>query len=298
MATILHISDLHFGPPFLPRVAAAVQKAAERLQPDILVASGDFTQQCTRNQFAAARDYLRRLPDIPQVVTVGNHDVPPWPSILWRLPSAFALYREYIRRDLNYHILHQDVAIVSLNSTSVLGSMTNGWLSRKQLDYCSHVFATTAPETLRVVVAHHHLAPAPKLHGGGVMYQAARAIEHFAALKVDLILGGHKHRTYIGNSLDFYPGGERDHGIIIVQCGTSTSRRGRGREREKNTFNLIHAEGKTIQVTQYMYFKEVDRFEVTGQHLFPRPGASYVSSDVRLQTFADDQAILRETRNS
>jgi 3',5'-cyclic AMP phosphodiesterase CpdA len=286
------MSDLHFGPAFVPQVAAALRTAAERLQPDVIVASGDFTQQCTVEQFAAAREYLQSLPDVPRVVTVGNHDVPPWPTIITRIGVSFALYQRYIHPELNYHLQRPDMVLVSLNSTSALGSMTNGWLSKKQLEYCTRIFTPTTPETLRVVVAHHHLAPAPKLHGGGVMFFAERAIEHLTALKVDLILGGHKHRTYIGNSLDFYPGAARDHGIIIVQCGTSTSRRGRGPEREKNTFNLIVTEERTIQVTQYMYFKEVDVFEITGQHLYPRAGARYVGREVRLQAFvADDPAL-------
>ncbi len=102
MTTIMHISDLHFGPPFLPHVAEALQAAAARLQPDVLVASGDFTQQCRREQFAAARDFLQQLlPDVPKVVTPGNHDVPPWPAILWQWPRPFALYRQYIRPELS-----------------------------------------------------------------------------------------------------------------------------------------------------------------------------------------------------
>jgi 3',5'-cyclic AMP phosphodiesterase CpdA len=292
----MHISDLHFGPPFVPPVAQALREAAEKLQPDLVVASGDFTQQCQRGQFAAAREFLQQfLPQVPKVVTPGNHDVPPWPAILWRFARPFALYREYIRPELNYHLELGVVVLVSLNSTSALGSMTNGWLSKRQLDFCTQVFTGTPPETLRVVVAHHHLAPVPRLHGGGVMFKAERAIEHLAALNVDLILGGHKHVSYIGNSLDFYPGANREHGIIIVQCGTSTSRRGRGREREKNTFNLLHTDDRVIQVTQYMYFKEVDQFEITGQHVFPRATARYVGPAVRLQSFTSNAAPLPES---
>jgi hypothetical protein len=91
----------------------------------------------------------------------------------------------------------------------------------------------------RIVVAHHHFAPAPDYEGGEVMPKAKRAIDAFADLGVEMVLGGHLHRAYIGNSLDLYPGADREHGIIIVQSGTTTSRRGRAREREKNTLNLI-----------------------------------------------------------
>ena len=89
-----------------------------------------------------------------------------------------------------------------------------------------------------MVVAHHHFAPAP-ITSGTVMPRAKRALDVSEQLGVEMILGGHLHRAYIGNSLDVYPGKDRKHGIVIVQSGTSTSRRGRAREAEKNSFNWI-----------------------------------------------------------
>ena len=53
-----------------------------------------------------------------------------------------------------------------------------------------------------MVVTHHPLAPVPKLHGSTVMHMAERAIDAFTELKVDLILAGHRHVAYIGNSLE------------------------------------------------------------------------------------------------
>lgn len=290
MAILLHISDLHFGEPFVPPVAEALRRAANKLQPDLIVASGDFTQRARREQFQAARDYLNSLPPVPIVVTPGNHDVPAQPS-LRGLFMPFALYQEYMRKELNYDMQTEELVLVSLNSTSALGSLLNGWISESQLDYCQRVFQKAPPEKLKIVVAHHHLAPAPTLNvDGGVMRKAKRAIELFTDLKIDLILGGHKHRAYIGNSLDFYAGKSRDHGIIIVQCGTSTSRRGRAREREKNTFNVIHTGADIIRVTQYMYFSEVNGFEVIGEHIFPRAQSKYVRQNVYIQSLGEKLA--------
>ena len=96
------------------------------------------------------------------------------------------------------------------------------------------------------------------------------AMERFENMNVELILGGHLHRAYIGNSLDFYPGTHRDRGIIIAQCGTTTSRRGRGREAEKNSLNLIEIRRSTITITHYMYFHESDSFEAFSRHTFRR----------------------------
>ena len=86
----------------------------------------------------------------------------------------------------------------------------------------------------------------------------------------DMILGGHLHRAYIGNSLDFYPGLHRDRGIIMAQCGTTTSRRGRGREREKNSLNQIEIGKSSIAITHYIYFHESGVFEAVSRHSFRR----------------------------
>ncbi len=84
------------------------------------------------------------------------------------------------------------------------------------------------------MVAHHHFAPAPDYdHAGDKMIGAKAALDRFTELGVELILGGHLHRAYIGNSLDVYPSSDRTSGVIIVQCGTSTSQRGRAGSAKK-----------------------------------------------------------------
>jgi len=89
-------------------------------------------------------------------------------------------------------------------------------------------------------------------------------------------MGGHLHRAYVGNSLDVYSGNHRDRGIIIAQCGTTTSHRGRGKEREKNSLNVIDIDGDMLQVTHYMHFHERGGFRPVSSHLFPRPGRQFV----------------------
>ena len=57
---ILHVSDLHFGPPFVHEVADQVLKSAWEIAPDTIVVSGDLTQRARREQFLAAREFLLR----------------------------------------------------------------------------------------------------------------------------------------------------------------------------------------------------------------------------------------------
>lgn len=274
--TLLHVSDLHFGPPYHPRIGEALLRIAHRLDPEVVVASGDFTQRAKREQFAAARRFLDRLPGEDLVVVPGNHDVPLYR--FWeRILHPHALYREYICEDLDWAMYRDDCVIVALDSTSPLRSITNGRIGMAQLEFCERAFAEASPGMARIVVAHHHFAPAPDYEHAEVMPRARRALDSFTELKVDLILGGHLHRAYIGNSLDVYSGYDREHGIIIVQSGTTTSRRGRAREMEKNSFNLIRVDGRRIRVTHYMYFDDADGFAPLSRHIFPRPGVQFLA---------------------
>lgn len=269
--TLLHISDLHFGPYYLPAVGERLQEFAHELGPDVVVVSGDFTQRAKPEQFRAARDYLDRLPRVPRIVTPGNHDVPLY-RVRERLFSPYALYREHIADELDAVTRVDGAVFVSLNSTAPLRAIVNGRLHRWQLDFARDAFRAAEPGALRVVVTHHHLAPPPDFEGGDVMPQARRALDLFVEQRVDLILGGHMHRAYIGNSLDVYAGRDRDHGIVLVQSGTSTSRRGRAREREKNTFNVLRLDEQTIRITHYMYFDDAAGFLPTSRHIFFRGG--------------------------
>jgi 3',5'-cyclic AMP phosphodiesterase CpdA len=275
MLTMLHISDLHFGRPYVAEVGEAVIRAAHEMAVDVIIASGDFTQRARREEYAQARAFLDRLPQRPVIVVPGNHDVPLY-RIIERIVAPHRLYREYISSELDAIHRVENAVIVALNSTSPLRAITNGRLDRRQLEFCARAFAGVAPGIARIVVTHHHLAPAPDYEGGQVMPRAKRAMDCFSELGVEMVLGGHLHRAYIGNSLDVYPGRDREHGIIIVQSGTTTSRRGRAREREKNTLNLVRVGEDRIRITHYMYFDDLLGFAPISRHVFPRPGRRYL----------------------
>ena len=269
MSKILHISDLHFGPHYVPEAGEALQEVAPLLDPDVIVISGDFSQRAKRRQFEDARSFIDRLPQVPMLLIPGNHDVPLY-RIVERLLKPHALYSELISPELNPVLALDGLVLVGIDSTSPRRGITNGRIHQNQLERCARIFAEVPPATMRIVVAHHHFAPGPDYLHDRTMPKARRAIDCFVDQGVEMILGGHLHRSYIGNSLDFFPGNHRDRGIIIVQCGTTTSTRGRGRERNKNTFNLIDIHPKLSKVIHYVYFEEQGKFSPISQHLFPR----------------------------
>lgn len=270
MLRLLQISDLHFGPPFIPQVATALSHEIARLAPDVLVVSGDLTQRAKRKQFAQARHYFNQLPPIPKIIVPGNHDVPLY-RIWERLTQPYALYEQYIGSPQDSVLRRNGTIIVALNSYHPLRAITNGRIRSRQLAFCARAFTNAPLNAARIIVAHHHFAPGPDYQGSEVMPKAKRALDAFTRLKVDLIMTGHLHRAYVGSSLDAYSGKDREHGIVIVQCGTSTSRRGRMQEREKNSFNWIEISELSIRVVHYMHFSNTNMgFRPVSQYKFAR----------------------------
>ena len=89
--------------------------------------------------------------------------------------------------------------------------------------------------------------------------------------EVDLLLCGHVHISYIGTTLDVRPDLQR--GTIICQSGTTTSKRGKGRERGKNSYNVIEIADSVIRIGQHMYLEDAGRFVPVAEHIFPRRSA-------------------------
>jgi len=279
MKTLVHGSDLHFGKPHDGGVAKAFRAAIRAVAPDMIVLSGDFTQRAKVREYREARQWLDSLPDVPVVVTPGNHDVPLY-RVWERLFDPYRNYRKYIQDELDSVTRIPGVTAVALNSSAPRRAIVNGRLDRGQLQFAEDAFREAPEGDLRVLVAHHHLAPAPDYEGDRPLPRARRALDALEAMGVDLVLGGHLHRAYIGNSLDVYPGANRDRGIVIVQSGTTTSRRGRAREAAKNSFNVIRAGRTTLHVTHHMYFRDQGGFAALSAHAFPRSPDRWLAQDV------------------
>ena len=60
--TLLHISDLHFGSPYVEEVGESLLQLAHHLSLDAIVVSGDLTHRAKASEFRAASEFLVRLP--------------------------------------------------------------------------------------------------------------------------------------------------------------------------------------------------------------------------------------------
>src|SRR5436305_6020869 len=156
MPRLVHLSDLHFG-AHDERLVDAVEWSIDRLEPDLVVISGDFTQRARTEQFREACRFLERLRERGHEVlgVPGNHDVPLY-DVLRRFLSPLARYRRFIDDSLCPYVELPGAAVLGINTARSL-TFKDGRINREQVDFIRKTFARTPSETVRILVTHHPL---------------------------------------------------------------------------------------------------------------------------------------------
>ena len=255
---ICHLSDLHFG-HHDQRLADGLAADVTAQNPELVIVSGDFTQLGTESEFQAARAFLDSL-STPIFTVPGNHDVPAR-NLLRRFLDPYGLYRRYICKDLEPLLDLGDLVVVGLKTSRRLRAELNwahGSISTGQLRRLERRLADTAPDALRIVVAHHPLMQpdGDVLKPMRLVRRADRALATFARLGVRLVLSGHFHLSYVrshawaqGESREGAPKGLRQAKgapILVAQASSTISTRLRG---DSNAYNLIDISAGRIAVT-------------------------------------------------
>lgn len=243
MKTIAHLSDLHFGTE-RPEIAEALRTELRANAPSLVVISGDFTQRARRSQFAAAQAYLKTLPG-PQLVIPGNHDVP-----LYDLPRRFlaplARYRRFICGELDPVYDDGELFVAGINTARSL-TWKSGRISLEQIAALNARLGATHAR-FKVVVTHHPFIPPPAKGSSeariDLVGRAVRALTVLDAGKVDLLLAGHLHHGYSGDTRTHYPAARRS--IISAQAGTAISHR--VHDADPNGYNRITLDGDVITI--------------------------------------------------
>ncbi len=259
MLTVLHGSDVHFGKPHQPNVAAGFLKLVERVSPDVIVLAGDLTQRAKVREYEQARTLLRQLQDVPVVVTPGNHDIPLY-RVHERIFAPFRNYRAFISEELDTVTRVDGAVLVGLNSAEPYRGLVNGRIGDRQLQFLARIFQETFDADVRIVVTHHALAPPPDGGSDRTIPGSGAILDRFRELGVDLVLSGHFHRGFVTRSSEVRPD-HRGHGdIAIVHSGTATSSRGREAEKGENSVNVLKIGTEGIEVIPHWFEKDASGF--------------------------------------
>jgi 3',5'-cyclic AMP phosphodiesterase CpdA len=269
MTTLVHLSDLHFGrvdERLLDPLVAAVVAVA----PDVVVVSGDLTQRARTAEFEAAGRFLDRLPR-PRIVVPGNHDVPLY-NVLDRALRPVAAFRRFIEAEPMPRFVDDRVAVVGLNTARSM-VVKNGRVNERQLAALRGLLEPLPAGVVRVVVTHHPFDAGEGMDPRDRIGRAALGMRTFADCGVDVLLSGHLHATWSGQSglsarvLEGY-------GALAVSAGTATSTRLRA---EPNEFNVLRLAKTRVLVQRQAWDAARGAFEPAGESAFGRSAAGWLA---------------------
>jgi 3',5'-cyclic AMP phosphodiesterase CpdA len=285
VATLAHISDLHFGRPAVAERLDALKEYIAEIQPDAVAISGDLTQRCTNREFSNARAYLDSIGKLaPYTVVPGNHDIR-WLGAMARNLGLAGLLREpahnfkysryfrHISDDLSPSLEVPGAVIAGVNTAHGItrGSITRrmrdlgviGQVKHADVTRVREIFEHAAPDACRVVMMHHNPVRG-ELSGRHGLANTEQALHAFADLGTELILCGHDHQ----DAVHTIERGTR--GLIISTAGTISNRIRPGRA---SSFNLVAIEDHEIHITAHAWHQGKG-FVPSENRAFPRRSAS------------------------
>lgn len=259
MTVILHASDLHFG-TVTPVMMEGLKNEIIAQKPDLVVLSGDFTQEGLRREFKMAREFIDTIP-VPVFTIPGNHDIPRY-NVWQRFRNPFKLYRKYINGDLDPIYQTDNLFMVGINTARPIvpnWNWAHGMISRRQLDFVQKIFSAAPPEKCRVFVCHHPLAKLADVAMDTIVWNSRELRQILINMNVEMILTGHIHHAYVTLP--------QDHENRLISIGASTATSWRTRQ-QKNGYNMIRIGPEQIDVELMDW--EDNKFVVLENHTIKR----------------------------
>jgi 3',5'-cyclic-AMP phosphodiesterase len=222
---IAQISDLHCGGPyFVPNLLERAISEVNELEPDVVICSGDLTNEGYRQEFKNWAAYADRI-RAPMYTVPGNHDA----------RNVGYLHFEELVGPRHWTADVKGVRLVGVDSSEP--DINEGQVGRERYTWIHERFEV--PADLKVFVLHHHLLPIP---GTGrersTVMDAGDLLEELIQSGVNIVLSGHKHVPYVWRLEDLY----------VANAGTVASLRLRGYT--KPCYNVLEFENDEVKITR------------------------------------------------
>ena len=180
---LVQISDIHCGPQFQRSVFRSAVNEINALAPDVVLVTGDLTENGLISEFKMAAQELRALTAETMIYVSGNHDY---------RSTGYLLFREYF--PFNQVTELPEAVIVVLSSArpdrddGEVGHRQNLWLERTLSQY---------QEKMKIVAIHHHVIPVPDTGADQItVIDAGDVLRSLIKARVNLVLCGHRHRPW------------------------------------------------------------------------------------------------------
>jgi 3',5'-cyclic AMP phosphodiesterase CpdA len=265
-SSILHVSDLHFGARNGlddPTLEQALGELVQRVDPELVVASGDLSHHGYETEHAAAARYLRELGK-PLLVVPGNHDIPTLPPARLTHP-----WREFKRQWQTTAAVYSSpqLQVVGLNSVRPW-MYQGGGVSTAQLEQAEAGLGQAQPGALGVVALHHQLAGAPWRTHKLPLSRRSAVLSRLASAGAELILSGHVHQATVSERSDFeVVGGVARTCVLATAPGLGRPRPDRPTEARGVLVHVVTEQ----QITVETYMWRDSSWTPTATRAFPRP---------------------------
>ena len=219
---IVQISDIHVGSLFRQEIFdILVDEINNKINPDLIIITGDLTDDGILFQFEKAVSEIKRLECENKITIPGNHDY---------RHTGYLVFKKFFSSKQIYEF--DDVVVATLGTArperdeGEVGYRQNLWLEKSLSKF---------QDKKKIIAMHHHLIGIPDTGSDKVIIlDAGDTLRACLESSVDLVLCGHKHRPWLWKlgSLE------------IVYAGTASSSRYRGFF--ENSYNIIEIAEKKI----------------------------------------------------
>ena len=223
MTRIVHLSDIHASSAhFLSDVAESVIQSVNELSPDIVVVTGDLTQNGSYPEFADAKELIDRIDCGNKVIVPGNHD---------SRNVGYLLFEDLFGARTSCQP-HEGVTVVGVDSSQP--DIDDGHVGRDLYDWIAKSFET---DDFKVFALHHHLIPVPMTGSEEqIPVDSGDVLELLDRCGVNLVLCGHRHVPYVW----------RLNEMFVVNAGTACSNKIKARTTQ--CYNLIDVDQGDLRI--------------------------------------------------
>ena len=204
---IVQISDLHLASPsFVPDWAENVVSIIRSIAPDIVVVTGDLTDDGYAYEYDIAKAYIDRIETQNLLVVPGNHDA---------RNEGHKLFEEIFQTRFP-HYTNDKVTILGIDSTEP--DIDDGRIGRANYAYIRERLLPA--KEVKILAMHHHLIPIPATgRERNIPVDAGDVLKLCIESGVDIVFSGHKHMPWIWKLENTY----------FITAGTATTQRLKGK---------------------------------------------------------------------
>jgi Icc protein len=221
---IVHASDIHCGPEFQKAVFEAAVDEINDLDPDVIVITGDLTENGLLFQYRVARDVVDSIKCKTKVICSGNHDY---------RSTGYLLFKKFFA---SRRVVKMSNCIFTIVSTA-RPERNDGEVGHRQVVWLERTLSKHG-KMMKIVAMHHHLIQVPDTGPDNIpVVDAGDTLRGIMNAKVNLVLGGHRHRPWrwmVGDTQ-------------IIHAGTLSSERLRGFY--SHSYNIIDVKKDSIRAS-------------------------------------------------